>query len=497
LNVSSSGTYTVTVTDANGCSNTASQSVTVNPNLPVSVSISSSDADNTICDGTAVTFTATPTNGGTTPAYQWKLNGSNINGATSSAYTTSSLNNNDEITVVLTSNEVCTSGNPATSNGITTTVNPNLPVSVSISSSDADNTICNGTSVTFTATPTNGGTSPAYQWKLNGSNISGATSSTYTTSALNNNDEITVVLTSNEVCTSGNPATSNGITTTVNPNLPVSVSISSSDADNTICDGTAVTFTATPTNGGTSPAYQWKLNGSNINGATSSSYTTSTLANSDAIVVVLTSNEVCTSGNPATSNSISTTVNPILSVSVSITSSDADNTICDGTAVTFTATPTNGGTSPAYQWKLNGSNINGATSSNYTTSALNNNDEITVVLTSNEVCTSGNPATSNGITTAVNPNLPVSVSITSSDADNTICSGTAVTFTATPTNGGTSPAYQWKLNGPQVLGLLSAAQVVLSEIPRAMRAHSVELLGQRIPYAGHSLLHPVLHLLMI
>ncbi|MCX6237685.1 MAG: autotransporter-associated beta strand repeat-containing protein, partial [Bacteroidia bacterium] len=50
--------------------------------------------------------------------------------------------------------------------------------------------------------------------------------------------------------------TDNGSNLTVNSNLPVSVSIAASA--NPICPGTSVTFTATPTNGGASPAYQWK-----------------------------------------------------------------------------------------------------------------------------------------------------------------------------------------------------------------------------------------------
>ena len=65
--------------------------------------------------------------------------------------------------------------------------------SVSISSTAVGNTICSGTSVTFTATPS-GTSNPLYQWKKNGTIISGATSSTYTTSTLVNNDVISVDL---------------------------------------------------------------------------------------------------------------------------------------------------------------------------------------------------------------------------------------------------------------------------------------------------------------
>jgi len=69
-----------------------------------------------------------------------------------------------------------------------------------------------GTSVTFRATPVNGGTNPMYQWKLNGNNLGSlSTSSTYTTSTLNNNDIVSCVLTSNLSGVIGTPASSNTI----------------------------------------------------------------------------------------------------------------------------------------------------------------------------------------------------------------------------------------------------------------------------------------------
>ena len=144
---------------------------------------------------------------------------------------------------MLTSNAFCTTGNPATSNAITMTVNSTLPVSVSIAATE--NPVCAGTSVTYTATPTNGGTLPAYQWKVNGNSV-GTNSATYSYIPANN-DIITCVLTSNATCATGNPATSNAITMTVNSTLPVSVSITATE--NPVCAGTSVTYTATPTNG--------------------------------------------------------------------------------------------------------------------------------------------------------------------------------------------------------------------------------------------------------
>ena len=205
-------TYTVTATNSFGCTASASTTVVVNNPLPVSVSIAASAT--TICAGTSVTFTATPTNGGTTPAYQWRVNGNPV-GTNNTTFTTSSLSNNDVVTVVLTSSLTCVTGNPATSNSITMTVNPILNASVSIAASAT--TICTGTSVTFTATPTNGGATPAYQWLVNGT-PAGTNSATFTTSSLANNDVVTAVLTSNATpCLVGSPTTSNGITITVTP----------------------------------------------------------------------------------------------------------------------------------------------------------------------------------------------------------------------------------------------------------------------------------------
>jgi hypothetical protein len=178
--------YRCVVSSSCGNTNTNSATLTVTPSVTPTVAIASNDADNIICAGTSVTFTATPTNGGSTPSYQWKLNGGNV-GTNSTSYANSALANGDIITCVLTSNATCASPSTATSSEITMTVNSTLTPSVAIASNDADNFICAGTSVTFTATPTNGGSTPSYQWKLNGGNV-GTNSTSYANSALANGD---------------------------------------------------------------------------------------------------------------------------------------------------------------------------------------------------------------------------------------------------------------------------------------------------------------------
>ncbi|MFN8690331.1 MAG: hypothetical protein ACK5XL_10065, partial [Cyclobacteriaceae bacterium] len=78
-------------------------------------------------------------------------------------------------------------------------VTPTLPLLVDVSINSLNGTVTNAivsnfNTGTFTATATNAGATPAYQWKLNGANV-GTNSVTYTNTALNNNDVVTCVLT--------------------------------------------------------------------------------------------------------------------------------------------------------------------------------------------------------------------------------------------------------------------------------------------------------------
>jgi hypothetical protein len=78
------------------------------------------------------------------------------------------------------------------------------------------------------------------------SEISGETSDTYTTNSLVDGDQISVVMTSNATCISGNPATSNTLTMTINP-LP---SVSFSGLSASYCaTGIPATLTGSPAGG--------------------------------------------------------------------------------------------------------------------------------------------------------------------------------------------------------------------------------------------------------
>ncbi len=143
-------------------------------------SIALTSGTNPMCAGQSATFTAYPHNGGTTPSYQWQVDG--VNAGTGATFTTSSLTNGQVVTCILTSNlsGVTVSGSPATSPGITVSVGIPTPTITP-----------NGLVLTSSSATGN-------QWYLDGVLISGATGQVYTATQIGN---YTVIVTANG-CTS-------------------------------------------------------------------------------------------------------------------------------------------------------------------------------------------------------------------------------------------------------------------------------------------------------
>lgn len=240
-----------------------------------------------------------------------------------------------------------------------------------ITVSAINTTVCKGANVSFSASTTNGGINPVYQWFIN-SNPAGTNSNQFSTSLLANSDTIKCMMISNAACASLPQAISNYIVMNVLDSILPTVQINTST--NTICAGTAISFTATITNGGSSPGYQWLVNGVVV-GNNQISFTTSSLINNDIVSCLLTSNAPCISLNTISSNQLRITVNPLPVGSIT----PAAPTVCVGDVVMLTA---NGGTS--YQWQLNGNNISGASSSAYIATQSGNYS----AMISNGICSS-------------------------------------------------------------------------------------------------------------
>ena len=98
---------------------------------------------------------------------------------------------------------------------------------------------------------------------------------------------------------------------------------------------------------------------------------------------------------------------PVTQTVASVTVTPANGTFCEGETGFFTATETNGGSLPVFQWFVNGSPV-GTGGSSYSAIFIDG-DVVTCTMISNQLCVTGSPATSNAVTISIQPNLTVTV----------------------------------------------------------------------------------------
>lgn len=275
--------------------------------------------------------------------------------------------------VAINGTTTCTSNMSSSANvSITTSVLPTI--SVSTGSGD---TVCSGTLTTFTATTTNGGSRPAYQWSVNSVPLT-VTGNTYSYIPADG-DRVSVLLSSSALCAT--PATVAANTTmAVLPQLMPSVSIAA-DPGNVVCNGTAVTFTAIATNGGSAPVYQWKKNGGLESTSTTYTYIP---ANGDVVYCQMNSNYRCRSVNSVSSPHLSMDVAMPATPTLVVTANPGTH-IGTGEQATLTAFVTNGVAPVTYQWYINGGSVLGATTPVYTNS-FTNLDTVSCIASTSGAC---------------------------------------------------------------------------------------------------------------
>ena len=289
--------------------------------------------------------------------------------------------------------------------------------------------ICKGTSVTFTATPVNGGATPSYQWKKNGVNA-GTNSATWTTTGLNNNDVITCVMTSSISGALNNPATSNAITANIltAPSVPTVTA----SGPTTYCSGVNACTLSTPLVAGSS--YQWYKGTTTVSGATSETYTPNATT-SNTYKVVVTNSVGCSKSSSTTA--ITVNQNPTATVTTT-----GPTTYCSGAnACTLTA---NSGTGYTYQWYKSTSTISGATGISYVPNATSSKTYKVKVTDSN-----GCSKTSSAVSITVN-SLPTAT--VTAQGPTTFCSGDSVVLQA---NINANLTYQWIKNVNPIAGATS------------------------------------------
>ncbi len=295
-----------------------------------------------ICAGTPVTFSTTVTNGSPDDTYQWMINGI-ATGATGTAYPTNSLKNNDQVICRLqyAPYTTCPDQSAVNSNPITIIVNPPVTPAISIAATAAD--ICSGSTATFTATASNGGGVPEYQWLVNGS-ASGNNSNSFTSNQLADQDEVSCILRADpdQGCLASANAVSNAIRMKVNTFPAPSVIISGGEQK--ICPEDSITFAAVPKDAGPDPLYQWQMNGIGV-GEPGPVFTVHDLKEGDQVsCLMLAKNAACAAGIPAQSNIEHISLYP----SPAITFSNTDTLIQPGQQIQLHALL--GADIQSYQW---------------------------------------------------------------------------------------------------------------------------------------------------
>jgi uncharacterized repeat protein (TIGR02543 family) len=224
ITASTSGNYTVQVTNASGCQSPASAVTVVTVGTSPTASIS---GNTSFCTGGNTVLTSTATAGsGTISSYQWQVGGVNVASAgTSATYTATAAGS---YTVTVTNSNGCSFTSAAY------VVSANALPSASIS---GNTSFCTGGNTVLTSTATAGsGSISSYQWKIGGVNVaSGGTSATYTATDAGS---YTVTVTNSNGCS----FTSSDYVATMNA-LLATPTISAGGAT-TFCSGGSVVLTA-------------------------------------------------------------------------------------------------------------------------------------------------------------------------------------------------------------------------------------------------------------
>lgn len=273
-------TYTLTVTDANGC--TGTDQVTVNVSVP---SVTASP-DVSICTGNTTVLFASGPNGNT---YNWTPNGT-LTGA-NTANPTASPSTTTNYTVTSTNQFGCTAVD-----SVLVTVTPAPPLTVS-----NDTTMCAGGSATLTAS---GATS--YMWSQVNQNTA--------TVVVSPNATTTYVVTGNN----GNCVSYDSVTVSITP-PPTAFA----GPDFAICNGSQATLNVSTT--GTS--YSWAPTSSIIGNSNQQSIVVQPGSATSYTVTVV------GPGGCISTDVIQVGVNP----TPTITATATDNTICAGQSTTLSS----------------------------------------------------------------------------------------------------------------------------------------------------------------
>jgi hypothetical protein len=412
-----------------GCAGTPfSLTVTVNPTAVITSAVTAN-----ICDNIALGYTASSSTAGATFAWTRAVVAgvSNLAGAGATALINESLDNTTTapvaVTYIITPSYGVCAGTPF---NLVVTVNP-----TSVITSAATKTICDNTPLAYTATSSTAGAS--FSWTRavvagisNGAGVGGTalineSLNNTTTAAIN---VIYIITPSINGC-NGTPF---NLTVTVNPTAVVT-----SAATKTVCNTTALAYTATSSTVGATFAWTRAVVAgiSNVAGAGATSLINESLTNTttapvNATYIITPSYSGCT-GAPF---SLVVTVNP-----TAVITSAATANVCDNTPLGYTVTSSTAGASFGWTRAVVAgiSNAAGAGATSSINESLDNTTTapvaVTYIITPSYGGCGGTPF---NLVVTVNP-----TAVVTSAAAKTVCSNVPLAYTSTSSTAGASFAW--------------------------------------------------------
>ncbi len=409
-------------------------------------------ANGSLCAGSDIVFTLQ----GNCTSTTWSVN----QGGIISSYDNNSVHVtwNTAAMVSVTANSYC-NGNSWESYSLSN-IEINAVATSSVSLSLNSGNVCQGGSITFEATPTNGGTTPYYNFYIDGSSTptySGPSNVfLFSTSGLSaGSHSVYVAMTSSYPCVAPGSYVSKSTTINFNVTAKSNYSVTTTGPPQ-ICSGTPnAEFYANVSNAVGNLSYQWYLNGSPIDGATTNPYTINGLANRNTVYCSVSSNYWCVN-TPVQSNTY--TVNITNSVTPTVGVQVLGLNYCIGQPITFTAASAYTTGSSTYAWKREDGSIFSnspsitLTASNSSGTGLFYSGNIVTVTASGLSGTCLTSSTAQG-TTSGTPflfyNVPVVASSVSTQA---ICSQTQTSIVLTNPNGVPGTVFNWTANASNVTG---------------------------------------------
>ncbi|MEM6963543.1 MAG: T9SS type A sorting domain-containing protein [Bacteroidota bacterium] len=393
------GTYVATITDANGCQETASATVGALPGPPADAG-----ADGVIdCQNFQVTLDGSNSNNGAGGvSYQWTTSSGSILSGGNTAFPVV----NAAGAYVLQITDIVT--------GCTATDIANVTANISLPVADAgaDQTIdCTSAQVNLNGSNSASGGNITYLWTTtNGNIVSGETS---TNPLVNATGTYTLVVTDNGTgCTQADDVVVLGNTTAPVADAGPSGSLNC-NVGNVTLDGSASSTGGTFT-------YQWTTNNGNIVSGGTTLTPNVDAAGTYSLIVTNTANN-CTSeaSTMVNSNTTTPTADP----------GNGGTITCANLTVTLNGSNSSGGNNLSYEWF---DDSNNSISNNVTTNVVNPGNYSLVVTNNDNGCTG-----QASVVVDLDDDLPIAVANSSGNLD---CTVGSVTLNS---NGSSQGTYEW------------------------------------------------------